>query len=49
VGDVPEHAAQLAVVQLGEVVQRRDAAGLPVVASGADASLVERQQLRLAA
>jgi len=41
--EAPEHAAQLAVVQLGEVVQRRDAAGRRVVASGADASPEERQ------
>ena len=47
--EAPEHAAQLAVVQLGEVVQRRDAAGRRIVASGADASPEERQQLRLAA
>jgi hypothetical protein len=40
VADVPEQAAQLAVVQLGEVVQRRDAAGRRVVASGADTSPV---------
>jgi hypothetical protein len=47
--EAPEHAAQLAVVQLGEVVHRRDAAGRRVVASGADTSVVERQKLRLAA
>ena len=47
--EAAEHAPQLAVVELGEVVQPRDAAGLRVVAAGADSSLVERQQLRLAA
>lgn len=44
-----EHAAQLAVVQLGEAVEAREAAGLRVVRAGADGALVLREQLRLAA
>jgi len=47
--EAAEHAAQLAVVQLGEAVETRDAAGLWVIPGGVDAASVEREQLRLAA
>ena len=47
--EAAERAAQLAVVQLGEAVKKRDAAGLRVIPGGVDAASVEREQLRLAA
>jgi hypothetical protein len=42
--ELAEHAVQRAVVQLGEIVELRDASGLRVVV----AAPVESQQLRLA-